>query len=144
MPVTLFDTALGPAGVAWHDAGITAIQLPEASRAATRARLLAKAPGEAREVRERALPPWIRDTVARLRTHLDGCPQDLSAVRLDFGGVTPFSARIYAAARRVPAGRTVSYGELARCAGSPDQSFSMRSRSSKCRRRTFFATGCST
>ena len=33
MPVTLFDTALGPAGVAWHDAGITAIQLPEASRA---------------------------------------------------------------------------------------------------------------
>jgi methylated-DNA-[protein]-cysteine S-methyltransferase len=33
--------------------------------------------------------------------------------------VTPFSVRVYEAARRVPPGCTVSYGELARAAGSP-------------------------
>ena len=35
----LFDTAIGAVGVAWSADGITRLQLPEASRAATERRL---------------------------------------------------------------------------------------------------------
>ncbi len=40
MPFILFDTALGACGVAWSDAGLTWVQLPEKSKTATRARLV--------------------------------------------------------------------------------------------------------
>ena len=40
-----FSTAIGPCGVAWNQAGIVALQLPEGDAAATRRRLLRHAGG---------------------------------------------------------------------------------------------------
>lgn len=116
MPYTIFDTAIGPMGLAWNDAGISAIQLPEATAAATRARLGRRSPDAGVET---AGPAWIRDAIERMRSHLGGRPQDLTRVRLDPSRVSPFTLRVYEALRRVPSGRTVSYGELAQLAGSP-------------------------
>jgi methylated-DNA-[protein]-cysteine S-methyltransferase len=44
---------------------------------------------------------------------LDGKPIDLSGIELDMEGVPPFRRRVYEAARRIPAGKTLSYGEIA-------------------------------
>lgn len=47
---TLFDTPIGPVGLAWGEHGVVAVQLPEATPEATRRRLLRRAggkPGEA-------------------------------------------------------------------------------------------------
>jgi methylated-DNA-[protein]-cysteine S-methyltransferase len=41
------------------------------------------------------------------------------AVELDLAGVSAFDAEVYAAARTIPHGATVSYGELAIMAGRP-------------------------
>jgi methylated-DNA-[protein]-cysteine S-methyltransferase len=116
VPYTIFDTAIGPMGLAWNDAGISAIQLPEATAAATRTRLGRRSPDADVEADG---PAWIRDTIARVRSHLGGRPQDLSGIRIDPSRVTPFTLRVYEALRRVPSGRTVSYGALAQLAGSP-------------------------
>ncbi|MCA9621563.1 MAG: methylated-DNA--[protein]-cysteine S-methyltransferase [Myxococcales bacterium] len=43
----------------------------------------------------------------------------LAAVPVDLAAVSPFARRVYTALRDVPPGSTVSYGELARRAGSP-------------------------
>lgn len=43
----------------------------------------------------------------------------LRKVKLDLTGFTPFQRKVYAALRKVPAGRTVTYAELARRAGYP-------------------------
>ncbi|MFA7255194.1 MAG: MGMT family protein [Candidatus Omnitrophota bacterium] len=40
-------------------------------------------------------------------------------MKLDLTGYTPFQAKVYAALRKVRAGQTVTYGELARRAGYP-------------------------
>src|SRR5262249_61450420 len=40
-------------------------------------------------------------------------------VRLDRTGVPAFRRRVYEAARTIPPGQTLSYGEVAACAGSP-------------------------
>ena len=123
MPWTLFDTPIGTCGVAWSDAGLTWVQLPEEDRAATRARLLSKAPSLSRTMASAKLtPPWVKDAVARVREHLGGKPQDLTRVPLDVTRMTPFNAKVLRAARSVPAGRTVTYGELAELAGSPGAS----------------------
>ena len=44
---------------------------------------------------------------------LDGEPKDLCAVALDMDGIAEFDRRVYEAARAIPAGATLSYGELA-------------------------------
>lgn len=116
MPHHLFDTDLGPCAIAWSDAGVTALQLPEETRAATVARLVARTPGA-----EDASPPpaWVRAAVAKLEAHLSGRPQDLSRIELDLSRTTDYAAAIYRALQRVPAGRTTTYGELAAAAGRP-------------------------
>jgi len=122
VPWTIFDTDLGPCAVAWTDAGVTTLQLPEHSSAATRERLLEKAPDSGQRLTKDAPPGWVTDAIARVRAHLSGKPQDLSRVPIDLGNVTPFAAKVYRALRAVPAGRTTSYGDLALMAGSPGAS----------------------
>ena len=51
----------------------------------------------------------IDDTVALLR----GEPRDLTHVTIDSDGVADFNRRVYAIARTIPSGATLSYGEIA-------------------------------
>jgi len=53
-----------------------------------------------------------------LRAYFAGEVHALDAVRVDCGG-TPFQGRVWTALRQIPAGATISYGELARRIGSP-------------------------
>ena len=122
MPWTLFDTKLGRCGVAWSDTGLTSVQLPEASREHTEARLLAKAESPGSRAAPRAKPAWVTHAIELARAHLDGSASstpDLATVPLDLSRVTPFAEKVYRELQRVPAGSTVTYGELARAVGSP-------------------------
>ena len=55
----------------------------------------------------------------RLRAYLAGDYAALDAIPVDPGG-TPFQARVWAALRRIPAGRTWSYAQMARKLGKPE------------------------
>jgi methylated-DNA-[protein]-cysteine S-methyltransferase len=105
----LFDTRIGRCGIAWGARGISGVQLPEASEAKTRARLARRYP-QARE----ALPPApVQRAIEAITALLKGERSDLSAIALDMDGVGDFDCRVYEAARAIPAGATLSYGELA-------------------------------
>jgi methylated-DNA-[protein]-cysteine S-methyltransferase len=111
----IFDTALGPCAVVWSDVGLRHVMLPETSEARLRARI-------ARELglTEPVSPPApVRAAIELVRRHLGGTPQDLGGIAVDLAGLGPFACRVYRALRRVEAGHTVSYAELARRAGSP-------------------------
>lgn len=116
MPHALFDTAFGTCGIAWNDVGITGVHLPEASREATLARAR-KRDTASDEVQERAAPGWVKDAVKRIRQHLAGKPQDLSLIPLDLRTTPAFVAKVFRACAAIPAGKTTTYGELARAAG---------------------------
>jgi O-6-methylguanine DNA methyltransferase len=111
----LFDTPIGPCGVVWGSSGITAIALPEATKRETRARLKARAPG----VRELPPPPAVQRVLHGILALLRGERVDLSEAPLDMNGVAPFFRRVYEAARGIPPGTTLSYGQLAARLGSP-------------------------
>ena len=108
---SIFETALGTAGIAWNAEGISGVQLPEPEAAQVRARLRRRFPS-ALEVHE-APPADIEQAIEAIRAHLRGEPSDLSTIRLDMRHVPDFARRVYEVARDVAPGETTSYGELA-------------------------------
>jgi methylated-DNA-[protein]-cysteine S-methyltransferase len=114
---TLFDTPLGRCGIAWSDHGLLAVQLPEASDAATRARLRRRLPLDAAAPEP---PPQIAEAIARIVALLNGTHDDLRSIALDLDGVPDFDGRVYAVARAIAPGDTLTYGEVAARLGEPD------------------------
>jgi methylated-DNA-[protein]-cysteine S-methyltransferase len=106
---TLFDTAIGTCGVAWSARGISAVQLPEADSAKTRARLLRRSP----DVREAPPPPTVQDAIDGMTALLRGEAADLSDIVLDMDRIDSFERRVYEIARTIAPGATLSYGEIA-------------------------------
>ncbi len=111
----LFDTAIGTCGVAWSARGIVWIQLPDASGEATMARLGRGVP----DATDAKPPPSVRAAIDAMTKHLAGKTVDLGAIELDMAGVPPFFRRVYEASRKIPSGKTLSYGEIAERVDSP-------------------------
>ena len=106
---TLFETAIGLCGLAWHERGVIGFQLPEDDTSKTRSRIARRFPG----IVETPPPPHIRGIVADVTALLQGEARDLSAVPLDMEGVPDFDRRVYEIARGIPPGRVLTYGEVA-------------------------------
>lgn len=111
----LFDTALGVCGIVWTDRGVSGIQLPEATEAATRARIRRRHP----RATETAPDADVGRVVDGITALLRGARVDLSDVALDMSEVLPFHRRVFDVARTIPVGRTSTYGELATRLGDP-------------------------
>jgi methylated-DNA-[protein]-cysteine S-methyltransferase len=111
----LFDTVIGTCGIAWSENGVGGVQLPEPSASETRARMGRRHPG----AREMSPPPAVRQAIDAITAHLSGQEADLSGIGLDMDGVPEFHRRVYEAARAIPSGTTLSYGEVAARIGEP-------------------------
>jgi methylated-DNA-[protein]-cysteine S-methyltransferase len=112
---SLFETAIGTCGIAWSERGLVRLQLPHAQPAATE-RLLAHRATRASP----PLPPAIEQAIEQVQSYASGHAQDFASIVLDLTGVAVFEQSVYAAARAIPFGETLSYGELARQIGAPD------------------------
>ena len=110
---TLFDTPLGTCAIAWAERGIVRTYLPEPSAEAVRARLLRRLPG----AQESEPSDDVRRLIAEISRQLAGEPVDLSWVSLDDEGVPELHRKVYAAARTIPRGATLTYGDIARRLG---------------------------
>ena len=115
VPYHLFDTAFGTCAIAWSEAGLTRVLLPEATRSKTEARMRRAGLRPSGPL----LPDFAGEAVTALKAHLLGKEASLENLRLDDSFVTSFNASVYRALRRVPRGATVTYGDLARQAGQP-------------------------
>jgi methylated-DNA-[protein]-cysteine S-methyltransferase len=112
---TLFETALGPCGIAWGEDGIIGVQLPEIPPAETASRLARRFPDA------RTLPPPepAQQTIAGVTALLAGESVDLRDVALDLTAIPESHRAIYAIARAIPPGSTRTYGEVAQALGDP-------------------------
>jgi methylated-DNA-[protein]-cysteine S-methyltransferase len=110
----VFETAGGYCGIAWNSVGITCFQLPTKTADTAKRLLLRRLPGAAP-----ATPaPEVVEAIANAQRYFEGEKTDFSGLKLDLGQQDPFFRRIYAAARRVPWGRTTTYGTLAKELGA--------------------------
>lgn len=113
----LFDTAIGPCGIAWNERGLTRLQLPQSDGDATENRLRAKSAGASP-----ARPsPAAQRAIAEIQRYLTGTKVDFSPIAIDLDHTDPLHRRIYAMARSIAWGQTVTYGELAQQSGCPGE-----------------------
>jgi methylated-DNA-[protein]-cysteine S-methyltransferase len=106
---TIFDTGIGRCGIAWGDAGIVGVQLPEAREIETRKRLYRLYP-DARETRP---PANVEMAIEGIVTILRGEGSDFSNVILDMSGIHGFNQRVYQITRAIPRGETRTHREIA-------------------------------
>jgi len=110
----LFDTKIGLCGIAWNEAGVFCTQLPEGDAARSRARFLQRVPG----AHEAAPPQHVQGLIARIVALLDGARgDDFADVALDMERLPEFNRAVYAIARKIPPGETITYGEIAKQLG---------------------------
>jgi methylated-DNA-[protein]-cysteine S-methyltransferase len=112
---TTVRTDLGTLAVGFGERGITRVVLPRGDWRDVDHADLARA-GLAWA---KAVPPAIAGVVDALQAHVAGKPQDFSGAPLDTSSSPPFLLRVWRAAQAIPPGQTLTYGELARLAGSP-------------------------
>jgi methylated-DNA-[protein]-cysteine S-methyltransferase len=65
------------------------------------------------------VPPWVGKLTAKLKLYAAGEQVDFADTQLSLDHLTTFGASVIAACRRIPWGKTSSYGELAAECGSP-------------------------
>src|SRR5262245_10191165 len=109
----VFDTAIGPCGVAWTARGLVGVRFAETSADATEQRLAAKFQ------RTPAADPaaWVAALIADIRRYLAGERVDFSTVPVDLSSLDDFRRKLYETMRALAWGKTTTYGALARDVG---------------------------
>jgi methylated-DNA-[protein]-cysteine S-methyltransferase len=105
----VFETEIGWAGVAWAENGLIGAYLPEANPQVVRAGFARKFAG----ITEAGPPPAIAAVIDGIRALMRGEKIDLSDAPLDIARVPEFNAKVYGITRRIPAGETLTYGQIA-------------------------------
>jgi methylated-DNA-[protein]-cysteine S-methyltransferase len=105
----LFETAIGACGIVFSERGIAGVLLPEGDERKTRNRLLRRFPAAS----ETTPPAPVQRAIGAIVALLDGRPAELDEAVLDEDAVPEFNRRVYAVARTIPPGATLSYGEIA-------------------------------
>src|SRR5258708_32033453 len=114
--LTLSDTAIGRCAIAWSERGIAGGQLPARDDGAMRARLLRRHPG----AREATPPEEVARAIEGIVAVIAGEHRDLADVVLDLSELPEFNRRVYAVARTIKPGATLTYGAIAAQLGEPD------------------------
>ena len=105
----LFETAIGCCALIWSGRGVAGVQLPEKNKDATRARVLRRFAGAGEETPPANMQRAIDGIVALLSGEL----RDLTDIEIDDDRIPAFNRRVYAMARAIPPGATMTYGEIA-------------------------------
>lgn len=116
---TLFDTSIGRCGVAWNARGVSGVQLPQPSERQTRMLLVKRSLDEPAEA---PAPPAIAAAIEAMIALLSGDKRDLSGIALDFSRLDAFPRAVYDVAREIPAGKTLTYGDIAKRVGGVELS----------------------
>ena len=105
---SLFLTSIGHCGVAWEGECIIGTYLPAATKEKTSTNMAARFKASLSEP-----PPFVKHAIEAISALLDGKGTDLSFISCDFSGVDPFEEKVYIATRAIPAGQTLTYGDVA-------------------------------
>ncbi|WP_425327323.1 methylated-DNA--[protein]-cysteine S-methyltransferase [Rhodopseudomonas palustris] len=114
----LFDTAIGRCGIVWGSRGIVAVQLPQPTEPQTLARIMQRHADSA----EAPPPADVQLAIDGIVALLEGAAIDFTGVALDLDGTSAFQRRVYDIARSIPAGRTLTYGDIAKQLGGVELS----------------------
>ena len=111
----LFDSAIGRCGIVWSARGVAGVRFPESDDRKTTEGVLRRFPRASKAEPTAAAQRAIDGIVALL----SGEPRDLNDIVIDDGETPEFNRRVYAIARAIPPGQTMTYGQIAERLGDP-------------------------
>ncbi|MEL7974979.1 methylated-DNA--[protein]-cysteine S-methyltransferase [Isoptericola sp. F-RaC21] len=112
----VFPTAIGHCALVWREPGVVVgSTLPHDSPQATRDAVATSYPSAREAAPDAPIATAVGEVVALLETG----GGDLSGIALDLAAVPEFDRRVYEVVRTVPAGATLTYGEVAARLGAP-------------------------
>jgi methylated-DNA-[protein]-cysteine S-methyltransferase len=114
----LFDSKIGLCAIAWGPRGINGTQLPMGGEAKIRTRI-SQRHADASEAEPTV---EVQQAIDRITKLLAGERDDLTDIPLDLDGVPDFNRGVYAIARTIPPGKTVTYGDIAKQLGGVELS----------------------
>lgn len=76
-------------------------------------------PAISKEKSSQEVPNFVKNLATKLEKHFAGEIQDFSSTPLKFDHFTDFQKKVYLACRKIKAGKTSTYGQLAEIANSP-------------------------
>ena len=114
----LFDTPIGICGVEWGPRGINGVQLPMGSEEKIRARIRQRRG----DIAEGEPTAEVKAAIDRIVALLAGKADDLADIALDLDDVPEFNRGVYDIARKIPPGKTVTYGDIAKQLGGVELS----------------------
>lgn len=113
-----FTTGLGAIAIAWRGTAVTRISLGHFSEAAALAAISSGSAGKA--VATQDTPEFVRDLVDRLQSYAAGDTSvTFTDIPLELSHLSAFQKKVVDRCRRIAAGKTRTYGELAELAGFP-------------------------
>jgi O-6-methylguanine DNA methyltransferase len=113
--LTIFPSSLGWMALEGRDGAVERLSFGHASHAGA-----VRAGGNTAVLHSETPPPWCIPWVVRLQAYASGTHDDFLDVPIALEGYTEFRRRVLAICRRIPRGQTITYGELAASAGSPN------------------------
>lgn len=114
LPYYIFKTSIGECAIAWNKSSIVHIQLPNKNKMDLEKILTRK------YIFDPKPPISIKSACYRLINHLEGKLDNLLDIKIDIETSPPFYRAVYNQARNIVPGKTISYGDLAQLAGSPN------------------------
>ena len=105
----IFETVIGWAGIVWTEQGLIGAHLPEHDPEFVLRSFERRFP----DVVDADPTPEMAEVVESIRALMRGEKADLSTAPLDLTRVPEFNAKVYEIARRIPAGETLTYGQIA-------------------------------
>ena len=111
--LSVFPSALGWMAMVSRNGAIRRLSFGHAGPEAARKAVAAELPDKVKAGSTAA------SLVRRLQSYAKGHRDDFRGVRLDLAGWTDFQGKVLAECRKIPYGRTCTYGQLAARVGSP-------------------------
>jgi len=106
---SVFETDMGWCALAWSGRGVVRGWLPVADQQAIRASVAKRCP----EAVEAEPPGFAAEAIAGVTALMADGATDLSGIALDEADVPELHRRVYAIARAIPPGETLTYGDVA-------------------------------
>lgn len=111
--LNIFETPIGPCGIAWHADKIVGVEIGDADENETRYRLK----NRFSNTEDETPPPFVTEAIVKVRILLEGGDPDFSATPLALDSVPDLNRRVYEVLLELKAGETITYGAIARRLG---------------------------
>ncbi|MFD1198387.1 methylated-DNA--[protein]-cysteine S-methyltransferase [Brucella gallinifaecis] len=119
--ITLFDTVIGPCGIAWRADKIIGMEIGDADESETRYRLqsrfadlqISSATDDASDA-----PDYVSEAISKVHMLLTGGNPDFSQTPLALDQVPDLNRQVYEILLQLKAGETITYGAIARRLGN--------------------------